>query len=169
MDIYIANHEVRCSSGTVKKGAQMPELDSKEIRYLKKARGMVVYAVFLAAGLALSLLVVYPLWFFATERPDAYSLFCLILLLLGIALLIITKIIRSRNNKQLPENSSLIKRRRKTFWLTLCKIILTLVCFYILFLQFSTGSVVLGVLLAVIFFFLLGWVFFGGRDEKKLT
>ena len=40
MDIYIANQEVRCSSGVVKKGAQIPELDSEEIRYLEKARAI---------------------------------------------------------------------------------------------------------------------------------
>lgn len=135
--------------------------------YYQKGKSLLVYALFIAAALFLSVAVVYPLWYFATENPRAYTYFCFVLAGLGLAAFIIHKSLQAKKREILPENLGQKVRRRRAFWASLGKVLLTLICLYILFRQFSSGSVLRGIILAAVFFFLLGWLYFGKSSNGK--
>jgi len=129
--------------------------------YWQRGKTLLTLLGFLAAAGAVSFLIVFPLWLFATRNAGGYSLFCLLLLGAGLAFYLIRKITGQRNREILPESRRQTRIRRKRLLLSSGRLLLVLLCLYILFLLFSSGAILPGILAAVFAFFFLGWLFFG--------
>ncbi len=116
------------------------------------------FIIYLALVLCISLLITLPLWYLATRHSKVYTSAVIFLFLIVFILTILKYFIKWVNSKQ-KDGYRLIKiilipvKKAGVF-------VLFIISLYIITLSYSTGYLLLAVLLTIIYLFILGYFIF---------
>ena len=132
--------------------------------YLAFIKRISTIFIYLGASLAVSAVIVLPLWALASRKPELFSLFAVILFIVLVALLITARIrSRERKSRSAPKEkygaSRVIMKTGLALFLVAGLYSLTL-----LIMRGLYGAVIPG---ALIYFFVLGYGFFASKFSKK--
>lgn len=112
---------------------------------------------------AVSVGVVYPLWLFATTFPSAYSLFCGIVLLIGLGALLVRRVLAWRirragriADEQAGDGAS--RSHRKMYLIKAVGTVLLICLIYLSILFFGTGMILPGVVVSFCAVVAIGWL-----------
>jgi hypothetical protein len=137
-------------------------------RSTRKFSALILF--FLMAGVV-SLVIIYPLWLFATRTPRGYTIFCGVLFLSGAAAWILFKI-RSRKTSAPGlsaglENQTRSRNLRHRRLKAAGKAILMALSVYLTILLFGSGYFAGGTVFLVAAFLLNGWILYGNKDSRR--
>lgn len=127
--------------------------------YLNSGRNFIAVILFLIFAGLISFGIIYPLWYFATSHPRAYTLTCAILLIGASAAWMFRRLL-SRRNRGGGEKEAPNRPRRHRKWRKIGGGVIILLIYLTLRL-FGMGLLVPGILSLIIFLFLAGWLLYG--------
>lgn len=137
-------------------------------RSTRKLSALILF--FLMAGVV-SLVIIYPLWLFATKTPRGYTIFCGVLFL-GAALFWTIHKVRSRKTAEPGlsaglENQARSRNLRNARFKTAGKTVLLILSLYLTILIYGSGYPAGGTVFLLAVFFLNGWILYGNKGSRK--
>ena len=149
-------------------GKEVKSILSGYGRSTRKLSALILF--FLMAGVV-SLVIIYPLWLFATTTPRGYTIFCGILFL-GAALFWTILKIRSRRITEPGlaaglENQTRTRNLRNRRFKTAGKVLVIILSLYLTTLILGSGYVAGGIVFFLAAFFLNGWLLYGNPGSRK--
>lgn len=135
----------------------LPQKGNSFLGTLKKiVRKLGILLAFVTALVLISLLIVYPLWIFATAKSKLFSIFILYVFSGGMTFFVIRKIIES---SRIPKEISIPITGRKT----VVRLLLTTPFLYSIILLFSDSNFLIAIPLTIVYLSLLAFVILARR------
>ena len=137
-------------------------------RSARKISALILF--FLIAG-GVSLIIIYPLWLFATQFPQGYTLFCGLLILAALLVWTFLKV-RSRKVSDLRPSAVQEQRSRSHSLRNRClktagKAAAAVLSLYLTILIYGFGYPLAGTMVLAAAFFLNGWLLYGNKGSRR--
>lgn len=130
--------------------------------YTRSLRSAVVSLALIAATVAVSAAVVFPLWYFSTHSRRAYTIAVLSFFAAGILFLLFR---RSRAFWELPGKER--SKRVRRFFGKLLSLVAYLVGLYLILGLYAVGLLAAAIPLTVIYLFILGYTLYARRSRGR--
>lgn len=130
--------------------------------YSRSLRSLLISVALIAATVAVSAAVVFPLWYFSTHSRRAYTIAALALFGAGILFLLVR---RSRAFWELPGTER--SRRVRRFFARLLSVLAYLAGLYIILGFYAVGLLAAAIPLTVVYLLVLGYTLYVRRSRTR--
>ncbi|MEW5817496.1 MAG: hypothetical protein AB1798_19125 [Spirochaetota bacterium] len=133
--------------------------------YLNTAKKLVVVLLFLALTGLTSAIVVFPLWYLATEHREVFTILVFFLFLSLVIFAVVMKVIRAFRPHQNPKEKISAFLRRFSARLLILLFFLSAV--YLLAFLYTSGILLAAVPLTILFILILGYILYGRKYKNQ--